>query len=154
MGLMQHTAAFFYKPINDLQHGNSPELFCITSLLSGRNTSKCNSDIYVPSPGEGILNSSSVLFRRHPDLRESPLPEGPEIRPAADKLAAAIAGQRVTRVFFAFDRLQPYSRRLQGETVCQVTARGKAMLNCGDTRMFPTSARTCWIPVSMRDNWQ
>jgi endonuclease-8 len=64
----------------------------------------------------------------HPDLREPPLPEGPEIRRAADKLAAAIAGQRVTRMFFAFDRLQPYARRLQGETVCQVTARGKAIL--------------------------
>jgi endonuclease-8 len=47
------------------------------------------------------------------------LPEGPEIRRAADELAAAIAGQRVTKVFFAFDHLKPYASRLQGETVCQ-----------------------------------
>jgi len=74
------------------------------------------------------LNNSSVLFQRHPDLRDTPLPEGSEIRRAADKLAEAIAGQRVTKVFFAFDHLKPYARRLQGETVCQVTARGKAIL--------------------------
>jgi len=56
------------------------------------------------------------------------LPEGPEIRRAADKLAEAIGGQRVTKVFFAFDHLKPYASHLQGETVCQVTARGKAIL--------------------------
>ena len=56
------------------------------------------------------------------------MPEGPEIRRAADELAAAIAGQQVTHVFFAFDHLQPFANRLQGETVCQVTARGKAIL--------------------------
>jgi endonuclease-8 len=47
------------------------------------------------------------------------LPEGPEIRRAADELAAAIAGQQVTKAFFAFDHLKPYASRLQGETVCQ-----------------------------------
>jgi endonuclease-8 len=56
------------------------------------------------------------------------LPEGPEIRRAADGLAAAIAGQRVTKVFFAFEHLKPYASRLQGETICQITARGKAIL--------------------------
>ena len=35
------------------------------------------------------------------------LPEGPEIRRVADVFAAAITGQRLTRVFFAFDHLQP-----------------------------------------------
>jgi endonuclease-8 len=56
------------------------------------------------------------------------LPEGPEIRRAADELAAAIAGRQVTKLFFAFDHLKPYASRLQGGTVCQVTARGKAIL--------------------------
>ena len=46
-----------------------------------------------------------------------PLPEGYEIRRTADELAAAIAGQQVTRIFFAFDHLKPYASRLQGETV-------------------------------------
>jgi len=56
------------------------------------------------------------------------LPEGPEIHRAANELAAAIAGQRVTKVFFAFDHLKPYASRLRGEMVCQITARGKAIL--------------------------
>ena len=56
------------------------------------------------------------------------MPEGPEIRRAADELAAAIAGQHVTKTFFAFDHLKPHANRLQGETVCQVMARGKAIL--------------------------
>jgi endonuclease-8 len=56
------------------------------------------------------------------------LPEGPEIRRAADELAAAITGRQVTKIFFAFDHLKPHAKRLQGETVCQVTARGKAIL--------------------------
>ena len=56
------------------------------------------------------------------------MPEGPEIRRAADELAAAIAGQQVTKIFFAFDHLKPYASRLQGQTVRQVTPRGKAIL--------------------------
>jgi endonuclease-8 len=56
------------------------------------------------------------------------LPEGPEIRRAANELAAAIAGRQVTKLFFAFDHLKSYARRLQGETVCRVTPRGKAIL--------------------------
>ena len=64
----------------------------------------------------------------HLNLRESPLPEGPEIHRTADELAAAIAGQQVTKVFFALDHLKSHASRLQGETVCQVTARGKAIL--------------------------
>ena len=56
------------------------------------------------------------------------MPEGPEIRRAADELAAAIAGRQVTKTFFAFDHLKPYANQLQSETVCQVTARGKAIL--------------------------
>ena len=35
----------------------------------------------------------------HLNLRESPLPEGPEIHRTADELAAAIAGQQVTKIF-------------------------------------------------------
>jgi len=47
------------------------------------------------------------------------LPEGPEIRRAADELAAAIAGQQVTKLFFAFDHLKPYASRLQGKTIAR-----------------------------------
>ena len=42
------------------------------------------------------------------------MPEGPEIRRAADKLHRAIAGHIATDVFFAFDHLKPYEEELVG----------------------------------------
>ncbi|HHH44079.1 MAG TPA: endonuclease VIII [Gammaproteobacteria bacterium] len=56
------------------------------------------------------------------------MPEGPEIKRAADEIAAAIGGRRVSRVWFAFRRLQRYSRQLAGSRVLDVTARSKAIL--------------------------
>ena len=56
------------------------------------------------------------------------MPEGPEIRIAADKVADAIAGQVATELFFAFDHLKKYEALLAGEKVTAVTSRGKAML--------------------------
>ena len=56
------------------------------------------------------------------------LPEGPEIRLAADRVAAAIEGRIAEEVFFAFDRLKPYERQLSGRRVIEVTTRGKGML--------------------------
>jgi endonuclease-8 len=61
------------------------------------------------------------------------MPEGPEIRRAADRLEKALVGQRLRRVYFAFDRLEPFARRLRGRTVRVVAPWGKAMLiRCGD----------------------
>ena len=56
------------------------------------------------------------------------MPEGPEIRRAADRVAAAIEGKVADEVFFAFDRLKPYQGVLAGRRVEEVTTRGKAML--------------------------
>lgn len=56
------------------------------------------------------------------------MPEGPEIRLAADRVADAIAGRVATEIFFAFDQLKPYEETLGGERVTAVTSRGKAML--------------------------
>jgi endonuclease-8 len=56
------------------------------------------------------------------------MPEGPEIRRAADRVAAAIEGKIAEEVFFAFDRLKPFERQLTGQTVGEVTTRGKGML--------------------------
>lgn len=56
------------------------------------------------------------------------MPEGPEIRRAADKIAAAIAGQEAGEVYFAFEQLKPYEDRLAGQRVSAVEARGKAIL--------------------------
>lgn len=56
------------------------------------------------------------------------MPEGPEIRRAADEIADAIAGQVMKEVFFAFDELKPYEHKLSGVRVNAVETRGKAIL--------------------------
>jgi endonuclease-8 len=56
------------------------------------------------------------------------MPEGPEIRRAADRVAAVLVGQRMEKVAFGLPRLEPFERRLTGRVVTGVTTRGKAML--------------------------
>ncbi|WP_165812365.1 endonuclease VIII [Klebsiella variicola] len=56
------------------------------------------------------------------------MPEGPEIRRAADKLEAAIKGEPLTDVWFAFPQLQPYQTPLMGQRVTHIDTRGKALL--------------------------
>ncbi len=56
------------------------------------------------------------------------MPEGPEIRRAADRVAAALEGEIAEEVFFAFERLKRFERRLTGRRVAEVTTRGKGML--------------------------
>ena len=56
------------------------------------------------------------------------MPEGPEIRRAADRVAAAIEGRVADDVFFAFDELKEFEGELLGRRVDEVTTRGKAML--------------------------
>ncbi len=56
------------------------------------------------------------------------MPEGPEIRLAADRVERAIKDRPASRVYFAFPRLKRYQRRLAGERVAAVDTRGKAML--------------------------
>lgn len=56
------------------------------------------------------------------------MPEGPEIKRAADDVAQAIAGRVATEVFFAFDHLKPYEEKLTGQKITAVEARGKAIL--------------------------
>jgi endonuclease-8 len=60
------------------------------------------------------------------------MPEGPEIRRAADKIHRAIAGNIAADVFFAFDHLKPYEDELVGRTVTAVTPYGKAMVTSFD----------------------
>lgn len=56
------------------------------------------------------------------------MPEGPEIRLAADEVARALVARPATRVEFAFPHLQRFSNRLQGQRVTEVATRGKAIL--------------------------
>lgn len=56
------------------------------------------------------------------------MPEGPEIRRAADSLEAAIKGRPLTGAWFAFDALKPFEAQLVGQTVTAIETRGKALL--------------------------
>ncbi len=56
------------------------------------------------------------------------MPEGPEIRIAADRIARAIEGEVADEVYFAFDVLKPWQSALRGTRVRRVEPRGKALL--------------------------
>ena len=56
------------------------------------------------------------------------MPEGPEIRRAADRVARVLVGNTVESVEFGLPRLERYEGRLSGSKVTAVDTRGKAML--------------------------
>jgi len=56
------------------------------------------------------------------------VPEGPEIRRAADAVERALRGRPIVEVRFGLPRLRRYRRRLEGAIVTAVDTRGKAML--------------------------
>lgn len=56
------------------------------------------------------------------------MPEGPEIRRAADSLEAAVKGEPLTDVWFAFPQLQVYQAQLVGQRITHIETRGKALL--------------------------
>lgn len=58
----------------------------------------------------------------------SEVPEGPEIRRAADRLAAAALGRELMRVWFAFPALKRYEPCLAGRRIAAITPHGKALL--------------------------
>lgn len=57
------------------------------------------------------------------------MPEGPEIRRAADRIAQVLVGEPLEEVNFAFPALRRYSPILRGQTVLEVETRGKALLS-------------------------
>lgn len=56
------------------------------------------------------------------------MPEGPEIKLAADKIAKAIATQPIKEIFFAFDHLKPYEEILVKQQITRIDTKGKGML--------------------------
>ena len=56
------------------------------------------------------------------------MPEGPEIKRAADELSEAMTGKRINTIFFAFDALKKYEAKMQGAKIIQISSRGKAIL--------------------------
>lgn len=56
------------------------------------------------------------------------MPEGPEIRRAADQIARVLENQVAERVSFSQPPLRHFGKRLSGASVLEVETRGKAML--------------------------
>jgi endonuclease VIII len=56
------------------------------------------------------------------------MPEGPEIRRAADRLADAIVGSPLTLAWFAFPNLKRHERGLKGRRIEAIVPHGKALL--------------------------
>lgn len=56
------------------------------------------------------------------------MPEGPEIRIAADRIAAVLEGEVVEDLSFGLERLRGFREPLLGRRVVRVQTRGKAML--------------------------
>jgi endonuclease VIII len=56
------------------------------------------------------------------------MPEGPEIKLAADKIAKDIVDRPLTEVFFAFDHLRSFESELTAARIVSVTPQGKALL--------------------------
>jgi len=60
------------------------------------------------------------------------MPEGPEIRLAADEIAAALVGQTVERIEFSFKHLKQFEPELSARKIIAIETRGKAMLSYFD----------------------
>lgn len=56
------------------------------------------------------------------------MPEGPEIRRAADRLAEAVVGAPLRSAWFAFPALKPHEKRLRGRRIEAIEPHGKALL--------------------------
>jgi len=63
------------------------------------------------------------------------VPEGPEIRRAADRIARVLVDKPVVEVEFGLPALKRWRRRLEGRTVTAVDTRGKAMLTRFDNEL-------------------
>ncbi len=99
------------------------------------------------------------------------MPEGPEIKRAADELALAIKGRKVSHVYFAFSRLRGFSKKLVGAKILDVSSRSKAILTRFDNGLtiyshnqlygrwlilptgdYPESSRSLRLAIHARDN--
>ena len=56
------------------------------------------------------------------------MPEGPEIRRAADKVEAVIKDIPLEKVEFGLTKLKPYAKQLEGEKVLRMQTRGRALI--------------------------
>lgn len=63
------------------------------------------------------------------------MPEGPEVRREADRIAAVLVDAPLEQIEFGIPRLQPFVQALAGARVTAVETRGKAMLTHFDNEL-------------------
>ena len=61
------------------------------------------------------------------------MPEGPEIKRAADRLSRVLCGQLLINIYFYSEELKAFEKILEGSRVEAVTTRGKALLTSLDS---------------------
>src|SRR3546814_20979228 len=78
-----------------------------------------------------------------------PMPEGPEIRRAADRLAKAVVGERLVSAWFAFPAPKRFEKSPPEAVIEPITPHGKALLTLLDngwTRYCHTQPFVVWHP--------
>ena len=78
------------------------------------------------------------------------MPEGPEIRLAADRVAKVLLDQPIVEVSFGLSQLKRFEKRLTGSSVTAVDTRGKAMLtrfDCGLTLYSHNQLYGRWFTI-------
>lgn len=63
-----------------------------------------------------------------PDREVVKMPEGPEIRRAADELVEALEDKQIEKIYFAFDVLKKHESEFYRSRIIQIRSRGKAIL--------------------------
>lgn len=83
------------------------------------------------------------------------MPEGPEIRRAADKIEAVLKGNTVEEITFGLAPLEQYAEPLRGSRVDNLETRGKALLTHFDTGLTIYSHNQLYgvWRVVKRDKW-
>ena len=98
------------------------------------------------------------------------MPEGPEIKRAADALNAALTGAKVSRIYFAFKHLKRFEKKLLAAKIISVRSRSKAVLTEFDNGLtiyshnqlygrwqitpdgdYPSSSRSLRLAIHTRD---
>jgi endonuclease-8 len=88
----------------------------------------------IAHPEYGTFSHARSVPSVQPGTSATPLwlqwlmPEGPEIRRAADQLARVLVGRVAEQVWFATPALRRYGARLSGQRILAVAPRGKALL--------------------------
>jgi len=80
------------------------------------------------------------------------MPEGPEIRRAADKVEAVIKDIPLEKVEFGLAQLKPYAKQLEGEKVLRMETRGKALITHFSNGLSMYSHNQLWPTQTIHEH--